>query len=173
MKRWKTAARATFAALGLSADSIIEQVERQQHIESQPGQPFDFYALPTEAAVGQAFANTAKLALRPNNVAALDTLGRAYGRIMYLQDSYRDYAADRAAGRFNPLAAALPAMNDCAPVARLFRQAEAALRESFDKLTLQRPNLLNALLLDQLHRTNDRMLGSCQKADEQRGIRMQ
>ena len=60
---------------------------------------------PVGEAVASLFAQTAVVADQPDNGPALAECGRAFGRLVHLLDAVEDRAADRAAGRFNPLEA--------------------------------------------------------------------
>jgi hypothetical protein len=60
---------------------------------------------PTESAVAAAFAHTAVLAGKPDNVGPLAEAGRHFGRLAHLLDAVEDLPADRRAGAFNPLTA--------------------------------------------------------------------
>jgi len=60
---------------------------------------------PTESATAAAFAHTAVLAGRPDNIAALAQAGRLFGRLAHLLDTVEDLPADVATGAWNPLVA--------------------------------------------------------------------
>lgn len=59
---------------------------------------------PSARLAASLFAMTARLAGCPENVAPLTVIGEQFGAFIYLMDAYRDFAADMACGRFNPLA---------------------------------------------------------------------
>jgi hypothetical protein len=162
--RWTRAARETAATLGLDATTIEAQVRHQPAVEAQPNEGFPFYAGPTELAVGAAFAHTAVLANRPQNADLLHEMGRMFGRIMVLLDSYQDYAADRKTHSFNALAAAYGEAEWQRQASRIFRKAYLALSNGLGQLDLPHPALLNALLVRQLSRKGHKILQSCDGA---------
>jgi hypothetical protein len=152
---WAGQARRTADTLGFQAAAIEAQTWHQSDVERQDSQDFGFFSRPTELAVSVAFGHTAVLARRPANAAALDLVGQMYGRIMYLLDSYRDYAADLAGHKFNVLARCYPADEVQDHAAHIFRQAHATLVEAFDSLALVRPALARKLLVLQLRQVGE------------------
>jgi hypothetical protein len=159
--RWARAGGETIAGLGLDAGFIEEQIRRQTEVEARPGQGFPLYARPTELAVGAAFGNTAILADRPDNAELLYEMGRMFGRIMVLLDSYQDYVTDVKARSFNALAAAFGEAEWAQQASRIFHQAHSALRECFYQLDLPHPALPRALLVRQLQKRGHRTLQLC------------
>ena len=159
--RWMWAARGTITSMGLDARTIEEQVRRQPAVEARPGQDFSFYARPTELAVGTAFGDTATLAMRPRNADLLHEMGRMFGRIIVLLDSYQDYADDLKAQGFNALASAFDEGEWERQASRIFHQAYRTLRTCFDQLDLPQPELLRALLIGQLQKRGHRTLQIC------------
>lgn len=159
--RWMRAARETTASLGLDAEIIEAQIRRQPVVEARPDQVFSFYARPTELAVGTAFGNTAILANRSQNTDLLHEMGRMFGRIVYLLDSYQDYATDLKTQSFNALAAAFAEGEWEQQASRIFRQAYSALRKCFHQLDLPDPALLSALLVRQLQKRGYKTLQMC------------
>lgn len=157
--RWGRRARHVAETLGFQAAEIQDQVARQPGLEQSRDRHFSFFAQPTELAVGAAFGHTAVLAGRPANVDPLDQIGRMYGRIMYLLDSYRDYAADLAGGKFNALARCFMPHEVQGQAGALFRAAHAALAEAFDRLALARPALARRLLVTRLRQIGEETLG--------------
>jgi hypothetical protein len=151
-RRWLSAGRQAAAKLGFAAERIEGQTGRQAAVEQEAGHPFLYYAQPTELAVAAAFSHTAVIAGCPENADPLYQVGRMFGRIMFLLDSYKDSAADHAAGRFNALAEAFAPADVPRHARRLFRQAHASLTRHFDRLTLPNPNLARTLLIHQLKR---------------------
>jgi hypothetical protein len=137
-------------AVGFPAGRIEGQVQRQAAVECRPAVTFLQLSQPTELAAAAAFGHTAVLAGRPANVAPLEVVGALYGRITYLLDGVRDYAADRAAGRFNALARCFPESAVPANAARLFHDAHVGLVGALDRVTLPRPALTRALLVNGL-----------------------
>jgi hypothetical protein len=133
-------AEQTLVWLGFPAPEIAAAVARQRAAEALPGQEFAAYSVATEAVAGLAFRHTATLAGRPENGAALETAGQAYGRLIYLVDAARDLAADRRRGHFNPFAHLAPA---AVPdrVRDLATAAEATLRRAMAAVAWADPAL--------------------------------
>jgi hypothetical protein len=148
--RWTRQARRAAAELGFDAEQIEAQTQRQTALEQQAGGDFMLFSLPTELAAGAAFGHTAVLAGCPANIAPIEQVGRMYGRIMYLLDSYRDYTADIAAGRFNALARSVAPSLVQQQARDLFLHAHATLADHFHQLALPRPDLARKLLLRRL-----------------------
>lgn len=163
--RWAAQARHSAGQLGFDSERIEAHARGQAQLERQDARDFGFFARPTELAVGAAFGHTAVLAQVPGNVAALELMGQMYGRIMYLLDSYRDYAADTAAGAFNALAHCFPAHEIQGQARLLFRQAYAELCDAFEQLALVRPALARKLLLVQLSHIGQRTISGALSED--------
>ena len=163
---WMRAAREATASLGFDAETIASQIRRQAEVEARPGRDFFSYARPTELAVGAAFGHTAVITNCPQNTDTLYRMGRMFGRIMYLLDSYRDYAADLAAHRFNALAASFTAEERRRWATRTFRQAYGELNECLHCLDLVRPALLHTLLVHQLKKGSYKTLQICRGASD-------
>jgi hypothetical protein len=151
-RRWLSAGRQAAARLGFASERIEAQTGRQAAVEQERGRDFFYYAQPTELAVAAAFSHTAVLAGCPQNADPLYEVGRMFGRIMYLLDSYRDEAADQAAGHFNALAQAFDPADIQRQVKGIFRQAHHQLTHHFNRLILPHPGLARTLLVDQLKR---------------------
>ena len=147
---WHEASQKTAQALGFDTNQLVAQTNRQAAIEATPQQDFFYYAQPTELAVASAFEHTATIAARPQNSDILHQMGRVFGRIMYLLDSYEDYDEDLAKNKFNTLAAAFAPNEIDAQAERLFRQSHNALKRLFLQLDLPRPTLARKLLVTQL-----------------------
>jgi|HigsolmetaAR201D_1030396.scaffolds.fasta_scaffold03471_4 hypothetical protein len=156
--RWAGQARAVAGTLGFDTRRIEEQTERQVAVERTNTRDFGFYARPTELAVGAAFGHTAVLALAPANQPLLEQLGQWYGRIMFLLDSYRDLAEDRARGAFNALEACFDRSEIQAQARTLFREAHTNLVAAFEQLSLVRPSLARKLLVQQLRHVGEHTL---------------
>ncbi len=159
--RWMRAARETAAILGFDTDQIEHQVRRQAKVEARADQDFSRYAGPTEHAVAAAFEHTAVLTDRPGNRDALRKTGRMFGRIMYLLDSYKDYASDLEAHTFNALAASCLKEERQPLAVSIFRQAYEELTENIHRLELPRPDLIHALLIRKLKRKGYSTLHIC------------
>jgi hypothetical protein len=165
--RWARRARRTADTLGFQIATIEAQTQRQPDIEGQDSRDFSFFSRPTELAVGAAFGHTAVLARRPTNAVALDQVGRMYGRIMYLLDSYRDYAEDIASRKFNALARCYSAHAVQSQATQIFQQAHDMLVEAFELLALARPALARKLLVLRLREIGDTMLADSLAQDSQ------
>jgi len=161
-ERWINAAKETVQSLGFNTEIILNQTNSQGLIESRAGEDFYSYSKPTELSVGAAFGHTAVLANRPHNQTALQLLGGAFGRIMYLLDSYQDYEEDLLAGKFNPLHAAFSVDDWQDQAGRLFREAYRDLVESFNQLDLIHSALSRILLIKFLRQKGTRTLKLCQ-----------
>ncbi|MCI5124983.1 MAG: hypothetical protein D3925_11035 [Candidatus Electrothrix sp. AR5] len=159
--RWMRTAGETAVTLGFAAQCIEQQVHRQAEVEAQTEGNFFQYSDPTECAVGAAFAHTAVLANRPENKAPLHNMGRMFGRIIYLLDSFEDYKEDTEAQRFNALATAFSETAWRSQAINIFRQAYAELKKDFQHLELPRPALLQTLLLQKLQQKGKRSLRIC------------
>jgi hypothetical protein len=147
--------------LGFASNTITQQTNRQAEVERDSHGDFFRYAEPTEMAVSAAFAHTAVVAGKPHNASALSEMGRMFGRMMYLLDSYQDFDADTKAGKFNALAASFPEADIAAQVREIFSEAFAKLKAHFETLELPRPELAQMLLLEQLQARGQRILGTC------------
>jgi len=157
-EKWKQAAQRTASALEFDTNIIEAQAQRQGNVEARPDQDFAFYARPTELSVAAAFRHTAVLANRPQNADTLFDIGRLFGRIMYLLDSYADYAADLVQGKFNALAACT-VKEETQPQAKgIFRKAFHQIELLFNQLDLPQPSLTKGLLIRQLQRAGHKIL---------------
>ncbi len=149
-RHWDRNAERTARELGFDTGLLLHEIGRQSALEAQPGADFSVYAAPTEACVGAAFRHTAILADQPHNAAPLEQIGRMYGRMMLLLDSYRDYADDRAKGHFNALAGRSSAASLRDDARTIFAQALAEIRRQWQQLDLAQPALAQTLLLQML-----------------------
>ncbi|MFC1833343.1 DUF5685 family protein [Thermodesulfobacteriota bacterium] len=156
--RWLESARGRAKEMGIDISGIELQLDRQTILEKQVCRDFFFYSEPTETASGIACSSTALVADSPANVDPLYSVGRMYGRIIYLIDSYRDYRSDMARGKFNPLARCFsePEIQDQART--IFQNAHQKLRHYFNRLSLFRPELCSALVIGQLAGTGTTIL---------------
>ncbi|MFD8104066.1 DUF5685 family protein [Nocardia fluminea] len=102
---------------------------------------------PTQFCAATLFGHTATLAGRPENVAALQEIGRHVGRIAHLADAIEDLERDRARGRFNPLEATgtdMPRAYD------LLRESESRIRQVATEAELDQLPTVRWALLDPL-----------------------
>lgn len=93
------------AELGFDAGAVLTTVRRQAEVEraATAGTTLLELTAPTEEATAAAFGHTAVLAGCSGNEAPLTDAGALFGRLAHLLDAVEDVAADRAAGRFNPV----------------------------------------------------------------------
>jgi hypothetical protein len=155
--RWQKQGAAVAARVGFDTAVISQAAQEQTVVEATPGRDFLYYARPTELSVGAAFGHTAVLARQPHNQSLLIEMGRLYGRLMFLIDSYQDYAADLAQDYFNALAAALPHAEPTLYARHLFQQSHTALVDLLAEVVWQQPLLIRQLLVDQLGRIGSRL----------------
>lgn len=158
---WMKKTRDAASEQGFDVGAIVDQARRQVYVEAQPGRDFYFYAQPTELAIGAAFRHTAYLAERPHNADILFEMGRMFGRVMYLLDSYLDLAADLLANRFNPLATCFFEVDRHQKVREIFQQACIRLRYWFDQLDLAQPMLAGKLLNYHVRERGQQVLAMC------------
>ncbi|MEM7113396.1 MAG: DUF5685 family protein, partial [Chloroflexota bacterium] len=148
--RCQTAASDLARPLAFETAVFTNQTRQQTVREQILGCDFLYYAEPTEQSVAAAFAHTAVLANAPQNKAHLAEIGRLYGRIMFLLDSYQDYKDDLAAGKFNALAQTTSETELKATATTIFNAAYTRLKQTFRQLNLPRPTLLSKLLVSGL-----------------------
>jgi len=141
---------------GVLADAVADSNRREQQL----GASFEHYVAPTEEAAAAAFRHTAVVSSCPENIEDLAVLGRNFGRITYLLDAVDDEQEDLESGSFNVLVATIadPAQRH-QEAARLFAIAYADLVAAFDRLSLSRPALARALLVDEVARAGRRRFG--------------
>ena len=104
-QRLSASGAALAAAVGLDPRVVLGAPAAAAAAELAPAPDLTSLLAPTGEAVASLFAHTAVVAGRPDNAAALGAAGRAFGQLVHLLDAVEDLAADRAASRFNPLAA--------------------------------------------------------------------
>ncbi|MFD4352341.1 DUF5685 family protein [Nocardia sp. NPDC058518] len=141
-----TAARALAAGSAAdSADSVAGH--RSPGIQAVEVITLDELTGPTQLCAATLFGHTATLAGRPENVAALEEIGRHVGRIAHLADAIEDLERDRARGRFNPLEATgtdMPRAYD------LLRESESRIRQVAAEAELDQLPTVRWALLDPL-----------------------
>jgi hypothetical protein len=162
---WYRAARCTASALGFNLAMIAGQADRQLAVEAEHGREFLHYSRPTEEAVGSACGQVGVLAGSPERVGILQRIGQLFGRIIYLIDAYRDYAADLAERKFNPLAECFAPSDVRRRSWALFREAHGEIQERFDELALPHADLARRLLIDQLAEVGRETLGGNNSTD--------
>lgn len=143
---------ATRVASGMNVDTegISDQLFNQSKVEQEDGLDFLAYSHPIETATSIACSATAMLAERPENSAMLSTVGRMYGRIIYVLDSYEDYGADLKNDRFNPLAQGSIGLSIRTRAKEIFDAAYGGLRDSLKKVQFVHPEPCRTLLLGNL-----------------------
>jgi len=147
--RWSAAGTDAASEVGVDAGALLAAVRDQGLVESSARTLLEVTA-PTEAATALAFAHTAVVGGRPANAAALAEAGRLFGRLAHVLDAVEDLAADRAAGRWNPLAAlAVPP----AEARRVCDDAVLGVRLALADATFADDRLVHALLVHELPRS--------------------
>ncbi|MEU4648190.1 DUF5685 family protein [Nocardia fluminea] len=158
---WAERAQRQADLIGLDVRPMLNAIAGQSALESRAmaaGTPggairrmevitLDELTGPTQLCAATLFGHTATLAGRPENVAALQEIGRHVGRIAHLADAIEDLERDRARGRFNPLAATgtdMPRAYD------LLRESESRIREAASEAELDQLPTVRWALLDPL-----------------------
>lgn len=159
-RRWQHIADQLGQASGFAASQIKQLTQTQMAVEAKPQSDFFAYSAPTELAVAAAFQHTALIANKPHNQSALHDIGRLFGRIMVLLDSYADYATDVANQKLNFLAAVYPQKSIQHQATRIFQESYGAIEQTFAKLDLPQPDLAKNLLLNGLKRRGQQILGT-------------
>ncbi|MGW7467861.1 DUF5685 family protein [Streptomyces xantholiticus] len=153
---WDRAGAAGGERLGFDTAVLLGAVERQPEIErlTGPGGSLLSVTEPTETATSAAFAHTAVLADRPDNVEPLAEAGRLFGRLAHLLDAVEDLDADEASGAWNPIAVTGA---DRAEVRRLCDDAVHGIRLALSDIAFVDGRLVRALLGGELERAVDRV----------------
>lgn len=148
--------RAGAGAAGCARDSGVELriapsasdgMAAQQVQAPAGGVTLDELTGPTQLCAATLFGHTATLAGRPENVAALQEIGRHVGRIAHLADAIEDLERDRARGRFNPLDAT---DTDLPRAYELVRESESRVRHAAAEAELDQLPTVRWALLDPL-----------------------
>lgn len=138
------------AAINVDIRGISDQICRQFKIEQKKGLDFLGYSQPVEIATSTACATTAELAGNPQNREPLAIVGRMYGRIIYLLDSYRDYQTDLKNNTFNPLAQKKSGADIQRTAEEIFKTAHAELGAALRMVQFVHPEPCAALLGENL-----------------------
>ncbi|MER5554301.1 DUF5685 family protein [Streptomyces sp. NPDC002793] len=156
---WDRAGARTGAELGFDTAVLVDAVDRQTGIESLagPGTPLLTVTEPTETATAAAFAHTALLAGKPQNVVPLAEAGRLFGRLAHLLDAVEDREADAASGAWNPLTATGTPLTEAR---RLCDDALHGVRLAMRDAEFTDGTLAHVLLVHELRRSVDRAFGS-------------
>ncbi len=91
-------------ALGFRPQLIFSNIEQQEKLEKEGQSGLEELSGPTEKAVSEVFAHTAKISDNEKNLRPLSDIGRNVGKLMYLTDNYADLQEDLAHNRYNPFA---------------------------------------------------------------------
>ncbi|MFD4458591.1 DUF5685 family protein [Nocardia sp. NPDC058480] len=153
--RSSTELRAVSAAVGASDPALPAAIDASDSVGARrdlsPSMveviTLDELTGPTQLCAATLFGHTATLAGRPENVAALQEIGRHVGRIAHLADAIEDLERDRARGRFNPLEATgtdMPRAYD------LLRESESRIRQVAAETELDQLPTVRWALLDPL-----------------------
>ncbi|MFD3428504.1 DUF5685 family protein [Nocardia fluminea] len=158
---WAERAQQQADLIGLDVRPMLNAIATQSALESRAMaagthggaiRPIEVITLeeltgPTQLCAATLFGHTATLAGRPENVAALQEIGRHVGRIAHLADAIEDLERDRARGRFNPLEATgtdMPRAYD------LLRESESRIRQAASEAELDQLPTVRWALLDPL-----------------------
>ncbi|SDH87352.1 hypothetical protein SAMN05192558_105451 [Actinokineospora alba] len=147
--RWARQGDKTGADIGFSTAVLLDAVGRQGEVESALGLGSSVLTAtePTEAATSKAFAHTALLAERPENLEPLSEAGRLFGRVAHLIDAVEDLEADKASGAWNPLTATGTSIEEAR---RLCDDAVMGVRLALSEATFSDSKLVHALLVHEL-----------------------
>lgn len=132
----------------LAMRTVLDRHAAQRAVSSGPRADsapitLDDLTGPTQLCTATLFGHTATLAGRPENVAALQEIGRHIGRIAHLADAIEDRERDLARGRFNPLEAT---GTDMPRAYQLVRESERIIRRTAAAELDQLPTVRWALL---------------------------
>ncbi|MET7620243.1 DUF5685 family protein [Streptomyces sp. NPDC005408] len=167
---WDRAGARTGAELGFDTAVLLDAVDRQAGIEALagPGTPLLTVTEPTETATAAAFAHTAVLAGRPENIPPLAEAGRLFGRLAHLLDAVEDREADAASGSWNPLTATGTSL---AEARRLADDAVHGVRLALRDARFVDDKLVHVLLAHELRNSVNRAFGtaSCSHQPELSG----
>ncbi|MEW2069547.1 DUF5685 family protein [Streptomyces sp. NPDC007346] len=165
---WDRAGARTGAALGFDTALLVDAVDRQTGIETLagPGTPLLTVTEPTETATAAAFAHTAVLAGKPQNVAPLAEAGRLFGRLAHLLDAVEDREADAASGAWNPLTVT---GTPPAEARRLCDDALHGIRLALREVEFTDGRLVHVLLAHELRRSVDRAFGTSSCSHQEGG----
>ncbi|MFE7721027.1 DUF5685 family protein [Nocardia rhizosphaerihabitans] len=150
---WAARAQEQAARIGLDVRPMLAAIATQSALEAKAAPDanslgtLDDLTGPTQLCAATLFGHTATLAGRPENVGALQEIGRHVGRIAHLADAIEDLERDRARGRFNPLDAT---GTDMPRAYQLVRESETAIRHAAAEAELDQLPTVRWALLDPL-----------------------
>ncbi|MFC8274737.1 DUF5685 family protein [Streptomyces sp. NPDC057271] len=158
-RSWDRAGARTGRAIGFDTAVLVDAVDRQAGVETLagPGTPLLAVTEPTERATAAAFAHTAVLAGRPENVGPLAEAGRLFGRLAHLLDAVEDRDADAVSGAWNPLTATGTSLTEAR---RLADDALHGIRLALRDAEFVNGRLVHALLAHELRVSVDRAFGA-------------
>ncbi|MGW6423487.1 DUF5685 family protein [Nocardia sp. NPDC055053] len=153
---WAARAQEQAAQIGLDVQPMLAAIATQSALETRAAGTgisplaeitLDDLTGPTQLCTATLFGHTATLAGRPENVVALQEIGRHVGRVAHLADAIEDLERDRARGRFNPLDAT---GTDMPRAYHLVRESETAIRHAAAEAELDQLPTVRWALLDPL-----------------------
>ncbi|MQS09024.1 DUF5685 family protein [Streptomyces alkaliphilus] len=156
---WDRAGARSAGGVGFDTAVLVDAVDRQAGIEAaiRPGDTLVPVTEPTACATGAAFAHTARVAGRPENVEPLAEAGRLFGRLAHLLDAVEDLPADTARGAFNPL---LATGRDLAEARRLCDDAVRGIALALREVRFMDDRLAHVLLVHESRRAVERTFGA-------------
>ncbi|MFI2373221.1 DUF5685 family protein [Streptomyces sp. NPDC018833] len=165
---WDRAGARSGAALGFDTALLVDAVDRQTGIEALtgPGTSLLTVTEPTETATAAAFAHTAVLAGRPENMAPLAEAGRLFGRLAHLLDAVEDKETDAASGAWNPLTVTGTSL---AEARRLADDAVHGIRLALKDVRFVDDRLVHVLLAHELRTSVNRTFGTATCSHRQPG----
>ncbi|MDM8556662.1 DUF5685 family protein [Desulfococcaceae bacterium HSG7] len=156
--KWEKLAVIHSKIMGFDSTAITSQFHRQSLVEQTPARNFSYYTGPTETAAAAAGEFTAVIAGKQQNRDSLHKLGRMYGRILFLLDSYRDYSDDLAQHKFNVLARTMPYSEIKALSGKLFLDACDTIKTCLEQMDMPRPHLAKSVFTLHLKQIGSRSL---------------
>ncbi|MBP2324515.1 hypothetical protein JOF56_004900 [Kibdelosporangium banguiense] len=156
--RWAKQGALTGSSIDFDTAVLLDAVAAQPAVEASLGLGGSLLTAtePTETATAAAFAHTAVLSGRPQNVPALSEAGRLFGRIAHLVDAVEDLEDDRASGAWNPLLATGTSLEE---TRRLCDDAVLGVRLALREAEFVDDKLIHALLAHELDHAIQRAFG--------------
>jgi Family of unknown function (DUF5685) len=161
--QWASAGARMAGGVGFDAGVLTSALERQATLEQSAGRTGGGVGPrlleltePSETAVAAAFAHTAILAGKPQNIPALTEAGAHFGRLAHLLDAVEDLPEDRLRGAFNPL---LATGTSRAEALRQCENSVLGIELAVADLDLEDDRLVGALLPREVRHAVDRAFG--------------
>ncbi|RSM70501.1 hypothetical protein DMH04_44710 [Kibdelosporangium aridum] len=156
--RWAAQGAWTGEQVGFDTAVLLDAVAEQPLVESsvRRGDSLLLATGPTETATAAAFAHTAVLSGRPQNVDALSEAGRLFGRVAHLVDAVEDLDEDRATGAWNPLLVTGTSLEEAR---RICDDAVLGVRLALREAEFVDDKLVHALLAHELDHAIKRAFG--------------